>query len=156
MNGTPDQSRKIRLEADLTVAMKARDALTTGTLRMLLAAIRTEEVAGDKARELSDDEVLGVLVREAKKRREAAEAFTAAGRSELTQRELAEGAIIDQYLPAPLSDDELATIVADAIAETGATGVKQLGVVMKIATGKVARRAEGGRVAAEVRRQLAS
>ena len=99
---------KSRLQADLNVAMKARDELTTATLRMALTAITTEEVAGKQARQLGDDEVVTVLVREAKKRREAAEAFAAAGRPELAERERAEGLVLDRYLPAQLSDDELA------------------------------------------------
>ena len=146
---------KERLQGDLTAAMKTRDELRLRTLRMVLTAVRAEEVAGKSARELSDDEVLGVLKREAKKRREAAEAFEQAGRAALADRERAEGEVIAAYLPAQLSDDELRELVAAVIAETGATDVRALGQVMKAATARVAGRAEGGRVAAEVRRQLA-
>src|SRR5690348_16359242 len=107
---------KDRLQADLTTSMKARDELTTATLRMLLTAIGNEEVAGKAARELSDDEVLKVIAREAKKRREAAEAFTTGDRPDRAERELAEGAVLDSYLPAQLSDDELAALVREAVA----------------------------------------
>lgn len=145
---------KSRLQADLTAAMKARDELTTATLRMALTAISTEEVAGKQARELSDDEVLKVLTREAKKRREAAEAFDTGGRAELADRERAEGAVLDKYLPAQLDDAELAELVRAAIAESGATAPNQLGAVMRVVVPKVAGRADGKRVSEEVRRQL--
>ena len=145
---------KARLQADLTTAMKARDELTTATLRMALTAISNEEVAGKTARELSDDEVLKVLGREAKKRREAAEAYDAAGRAELATRERAEGEVVDRYLPAQLSDDELAELVQAAIAEAGASSPQPLGAVMKLVQPKVAGRADGRRVSGEVRRQL--
>jgi uncharacterized protein YqeY len=145
---------KDRLQSDLTGAMKARDELRSATLRMALTAIRTEEVAGKTARELSDDEVVTVLTREAKKRREAAEAFDQGGRPDRAERERAEGAVIDEYLPAQLGDEELAELVSVAIAEAGAAGPKAMGAVMKVLTPRTAGRAEGGRVAAEVRRQL--
>src|SRR3954462_11755317 len=109
---------KQRLQADLNAAMKARDELTVATLRMALTSVTTEEVAGKVARELSDDDVLKVLAREAKKRREAAEAFDAAGRTELAARERAEGEVLDHYLPAQLGDDELAALIGAAIAES--------------------------------------
>jgi len=144
-------SLKQRLEDDLRVAMKARDELVTSTLRMALAAVRTAEVAGTAARELSDDEVLGVLTKEAKKRREAATAFADAGRVELATKERAEEEVLAGYLPAQLSDEALAEIVRDAIAASGATA---MGPAMKAVQAAVAGRAEGGRVAAEVRRQL--
>jgi len=147
---------KERLQADLTTAMKARDELTASTIRMALTAVTTEEVAGKQARVLSDDEVLAVLGREAKKRREAATAFDDAGRAELAQRERAEGEVLARYLPAQLEDAELAELVAAAIAETGAAGPQAMGQVMKAVQPKVAGRAEGGRVAGEVRRQLAA
>ena len=145
---------KDRLHADLTTAMKARDEITTATLRMALTAITNEEVAGKEARELSDDDVLRVLTRESKKRREAAEAFEAAGRAELAERELAEGVVLDSYLPAQLGDDELADLVRAAITEAGATGPQQMGAVMKLVQPKIAGRADGKRVSDEVRRQL--
>ena len=147
-------SLKQRLHDDLTTAIKARDTLRTATLRMALAAVSNEEVAGKAARTLSDDEVVAVLGREAKKRRESAEAFDSAGRTELADRERGEQAVLEEYLPAQLADDELATLVAQAIAETGADGPKAMGQVMKAVGPKVAGRAEGARVAAEVRRQL--
>ena len=146
---------KSRLHDDLTTAIKARDELRTATLRMVLAAVTTEEVAGKQARELSDDEVLKILAREGKKRREAAEAFDGGGRPELAERERAEGGVIEQYLPKQLDDDELRELVAAAISESGASGPQGMGAVMKVVTPKVAGRAEGGRVAAEVKRQLA-
>lgn len=147
---------KQRLHAELNAAMKARDELTTATLRMALTAVTTEEVAGKQARELSDDEVLKVLGRESKKRREAAEAFAAAGRAELAERERAEQQVLDRYLPAQLDDAELADLVRSAIAETGATSPGQMGLVMKAAVAAVAGRADGKRVSDEVRRQLSS
>ena len=145
---------KARLQADLSGAIKSRDELTAATLRMALAAITTEEVAGKQARVLSDAEVVTVLGREAKKRREAAEAFDAAGRQELADRERAELGVLEEYLPAQLDDAELKAIVAAAIAESGASGAAAMGAVMKLVSPKVAGRAEGGRVAAEVRAQL--
>jgi uncharacterized protein YqeY len=145
---------KDQLRADLTTAMKSRDELRTATLRMVLAAVSAEEVAGKEARELSDDEVLGVLRREAKRRREAADAFESAGRAEQSARERAEGEVVAGYLPAQLDDADLAAIVADAVTRTGATGMKDMGRVMGAANAVVAGRAEGARVAAEVRRQL--
>jgi uncharacterized protein YqeY len=145
---------KDRLQADLTGAIRARDEVTTATLRMALAAISTEQVAGASARELSDDEVLKVLAREAKKRREAAEAFGSAGRAELADRERAEGAVLDRYLPAQLTDEEVADLVRAAIEETGATGMPQMGAAMKAAQARAAGRADGRRLSSEVRRQL--
>jgi uncharacterized protein YqeY len=146
---------KDRLKTDLVTAMKARDELTTATLRMVLAAVGVEEVAGKSARELSDDEVRAVVGREAKKRREAATAFDDAGRTELADRERAEGTVLDAYLPTQLSDEELVTLVQAAVAEAGATEPRQMGQVMKVLQPRVVGRAEGGRVAAEVKRQLA-
>jgi uncharacterized protein len=147
---------KEQLQSDLTTAMKSRDELRASTLRMALTAITTEEVAGKKARQLSDDEVVKVLGRESKKRREAAEAFTAAGRDELATRERAEGEVLATYLPAQLDDGEIERIVRAAIEETGASDPQAMGQVMKVVQPQVAGRAEGGRVAAEVRRQLGS
>jgi uncharacterized protein YqeY len=146
---------KEQLRADLTTAMKARDELRSATLRMVLTAVKTEEVAGKSARVLTDDEVVTVLGREAKKRREAAEAFDSGGRPDRAERERAEEAVIDTYLPEQLSDDELRELVAAAIAESGAQGPRGIGAAMKVLTPKTAGRAEGGRVSAEVRRQLA-
>src|SRR5207248_2057079 len=117
--------------------------------------VSKEEVAGDTARELTDDEIVTVLTREAKRRREAADAFAAAGRDEQAAAERAEGAVLDTYLPAQLSDEELAGLVAAAIEETGADSMRAMGQVMKAVTPRVAGRADGGRVAAEVRRRLA-
>jgi uncharacterized protein YqeY len=146
---------KDRLRSDLTVAMKARDEVRTRTLRMALTSVTNEEVAGKAARDLDDDEVLRLVAREAKRRREAAEAFDAAGRPDQAASERAEEAVLAGYLPAQLDDAELTAIVTRAIAGTGATEVRQMGQVMKSVTPQVAGRAEGGRVAAEVRRQLA-
>ncbi|GIM95057.1 GatB/YqeY domain-containing protein [Paractinoplanes toevensis] len=145
---------KDRLNDDLHTAMKSRDELTTATLRMTLAAVRNAEVAGSQARALSDDEVLAVLSKESKKRREAATAFADAGRGEQAAKERSEGEIIDRYLPKQLSDDEIAEVVAGALTAGGFSGKAQMGPAMKAAQAAVAGRAEGGRVAAEVRRQL--
>jgi uncharacterized protein YqeY len=145
---------KDRLNEDLHNAMRGRDELTTSTLRMALSAVRNAEVAGAEARDLSDDEVLGVLTKEAKKRREAATAFSDAGRAEQAAKENAEGEILDRYLPAQLSDAEIAELVAGALQVGGFSGKGQMGPAMKAAQAAVAGRAEGGRVAAEVRRQL--
>lgn len=148
-------SLKERLQSDLTEAIRSRDELVAATLRMALTAVTTEEVAGKQSRVLGDDEVLTVLARESKKRREAAEAFDGAGRPELAARERAEGEVLAAYLPAQLSDEEIADLVRNAVAETGASGPQAMGQVMKLVQPRVAGRAEGGRVAAEVRRQLA-
>ena len=145
---------KDKLRADLNTAMRARDQVRMRTLRMALTSITNEEVAGASARDLSDDEIVKVLGREARKRREAAEAFGAAGRAEQAAAERAEGDVLAGYLPAQLSDEELGTLVAEAIAETGASGMQAMGQVMKTLTPRIAGRAEGARVAAEVRRQL--
>ncbi|HEY1488762.1 MAG TPA: GatB/YqeY domain-containing protein [Micromonosporaceae bacterium] len=145
---------KDRLESDLHAAMKSRDELTTSTLRMALAAVRTEEVSGKAARTLTDDEVLAVLKRETKKRREAAAAFADAGRTEQAERERAEEGVLETYLPKQLSDDELAAIVTEALAGLDLTGRSALGPAMKAANAAVAGRAEGGRVAAVVRGRL--
>ncbi|MFD4664746.1 GatB/YqeY domain-containing protein [Streptomyces halstedii] len=149
---------KSKLKEDLTTAMKARDELTSSTLRLTLTAITKEEVSGTSARELSDDEVLKVIAKEAKKRREAAEAFAQGGRTEQAERERAEGQLLDAYLPKQLTDDELDAIVTQAVAEAraaGAEGPRAMGAVMKIVSPKVAGLAEGGRVAATVKRVLA-
>jgi uncharacterized protein YqeY len=145
---------KSRLQSDLTGAIKSRDELVSATLRMALTGITTEEVAGAQARELTDDEVLAVLMREAKKRREAAAAYDGAGRHELAERERAELVVLERYLPQQLSDAELEAAVTEAISQTGAEGPRGMGLVMKTVTPQLAGRADGGRVAAEVRRQL--
>jgi uncharacterized protein YqeY len=148
-------SLKERLQSDLTTAIRGRDELTAATLRMALTAVTTEEVAGKQARTLSDEEVLAVLGREAKKRREAATAFDEAGRAELADRERAEGEVLAGYLPAQLTDDEIAGVVREAITELAVSGPQAMGQVMKTLQPRIAGRAEGGRVAAEVKRQLA-
>ena len=145
---------KAQLEADLRDAMKARDELVTSTLRMAIAAVRNAEVAGKQARELADDEVLAVLTKEAKKRREAADAFAGAGRAEAAEKEQAEEKVLERYLPAQLSDEEIAELVATALAAGDFTEKSQMGPAMKAAQAAVAGRAEGGRVAAIVRAQL--
>ena len=149
---------KSRLQDDLTAAIKARDELRSSTLRLTLAAIQKEEVAGESARELSDAEVEKIIARESKKRREAAEAFGKGGRAEQAERERAEGEVLAEYLPKSLTEDELNVLVADAVREAmegGAEGPRAMGAVMKIVSPKIAGRAEGGRVAAAVKRQLA-
>ncbi|WP_250286561.1 MULTISPECIES: GatB/YqeY domain-containing protein [unclassified Frankia] len=147
---------KDRLRADLTTAMKARDALRTSTLRMALAALKDEEVAGRSVRELSDAEVQKVLTREVRKRREAAEAFTAAGRAEQASKENDEGGILAAYLPQQLGDDELAAIIDRVVAEHGLAGPKAMGAAMKAVQPEVAGRADGARVSALVRARLAA
>ncbi|KAA2262238.1 GatB/YqeY domain-containing protein [Solihabitans fulvus] len=151
---------KARLQEDLTTAIKSRDTLVTGTLRMALTAVTNEEVSGKAARELSDDEIQRVLTREVKKRKEAAEAFANAGRAESAEQERAESKVLEAYLPAQLGDDELGELVASAVAEVAAQlgeqpGQRQMGQVMKAVNAKVAGRAEGGRVAAAVKSRLA-
>lgn len=145
---------KKTLRSDLTAAMRRRDVVGTATLRMALTAITNEEVAGRTHRELTDEDVLRVLGKEARKRKEAVTAYTDAGRPELAGREQAELAVLEGYLPAQLGDEELETLVAAAVAETGATGMPQLGLVMKAVLPRVAGRADGGRVAAMARRAL--
>ncbi len=146
---------KDKLKADLTASMKSRDEVRTRTIRMALAAVNVEEVSGKAARELSDEEIIKVLTKEAKKRREAAEAFSGAGRAEQAQAEVDEQAVLEEYLPAQLSDEELGALVDEAVAESGAAGPQAMGQVMKILNPKVAGRAEGGRVAQAVRSRLA-
>jgi uncharacterized protein YqeY len=145
---------KETLRTDLTEAIRSRDELRSSTLRMALTALTTEEVSGTAARELDDDEVLGILAREAKRRREAASAYDDAKRPELAERERAELGVIEGYLPAQLSDEELSAIVAEAIAATGAEGPRGMGLVMKSVQPTIGKKADGGRVSAEVRRQL--
>jgi len=149
-----EQTLKATVQRDLTDAMRERDQVRAGTLRMALTAISTEEVSGKQARELTDDDVLKVLAKEAKKRKEAATAFTDAGRPELAAKEDAELAVLEAYLPAQISDAELESIVAKAVEATGATGMQQMGQVMKAAQAVVAGRADGGRVAAVVKATL--
>jgi uncharacterized protein YqeY len=147
---------KEQLRSDLTDAIRGRDEFTSGTIRMVLTAITTEEVAGKTARELSDAEVITVLSREAKKRREAAEAFEAGARLEKAAQEKAEGEVIAKYLPAQLSEAELAKLIAEAIAETGASGPAGMGLVMKVLSPKIAGKADGGAVSAAVKAALAN
>lgn len=147
---------KDRLRADLTTAMKSRDEVRSSTIRMLLTAIRNAEVAGKVERELSDEEVVGVLSTEAKKRREAAAAFADGGRAEMADKERAEGVVIADYLPAQLSESEIADLVSAAVVQTGAAGqgMRAMGKVMGVLQPQVKGRADGAAVAAEVRRQL--
>lgn len=145
---------KEQIRADLTTAMKARDDVRSSTLRMVLTAITNAEVAGKTARELSDDEIIGVLSSEAKKRREAAAAFADGDRPDQAAKETAEAAVIADYLPAQLTAEEIAGIVTAAIASTGASEPREMGKVMGVVTPQVKGRADGGAVAAEVRRQL--
>jgi uncharacterized protein YqeY len=146
---------KDRLRADLTTAMKDRDETATRTLRIVLAEISREEVSGAQARELDDAAVERVIAREAKRRREAAEAFSSARRADQANAELAEGEILAGYLPSQLTDEEITEIVVAVIRELGATGPKAMGQVMKAVSGRVAGRADGSRIAATVRGQLA-
>jgi uncharacterized protein YqeY len=148
---------KDQLQSDLTESMKARDEVRSGTIRMVLSAITTEEVSGKEARELTDDDVITVLGREAKKRREAADAYDDAGRVDLADKERAELTVIEGYLPEQMSDDDLAAIIEAAVAEvaaSGAEGGKAMGAVMKIVQPQVKGRADGGVVAAKVKSAL--
>jgi len=147
---------KDTLRTELTASMRAQDRLRSSTLRMVLSAITNAEVSGKQARQLSDDEITGVLATEAKKRREAAVAFEGAGRAELAEKETAEGAIIAEFLPAQLSDDEIVALVSDTISELGVAdeGMRAMGKVMSALSAKTKGRADGSVVSAEVRRQL--
>jgi uncharacterized protein YqeY len=146
---------KEKLQTDLTQAIRSRDELQSGTIRMLLAAITNEEVAGKAAKVLSDAEIITVLSREAKKRREAVEAYTQAKREDLANKEKAEAAVIAQYLPEQLSEDEIKKLIQEAIASTGAAGPSGMGLVMKHLQPKIAGKAEGGLVSALVKAALA-
>ena len=145
---------KEKLQADLTEAIRGRDEVKSGTIRMLLSAITNEEVAGKAAKVLTDAEIITVLSRETKKRREAVEAFTAAKRDDLADKEKAEGVIIAQYLPEQLSEAEIKKMIADAIAETNAAGPAGMGLVMKVLQPKIAGKADGGVVSALVKAAL--
>lgn len=149
------ESLKATLQRDLTDAIRERDQVRSGTLRMVLTAVSNAEVAGKEHRELSDDEVLGVIVKEAKKRREAADAYIGAGRTELVDKENAELACLEGYLPQQLSDEEIDAVVADAVTTSGAQGMKDMGKVMGIVKPKIGEQAEGGRIAAAVKKALA-
>jgi uncharacterized protein len=148
---------KQRLRTDLTTAMKARDKVRSGTLRMVLTAISEAEVSGKQSQELTDQQVLDVVIKEAKKRREAEEAFAQADRPELAEKERAEAAVLADYLPQQLTPDQITALVAEAIASTGAAelGPKGIGKVMGVVTPQTRGKADGGAVAAEVRKQLA-
>lgn len=150
---------KSKLRADMTAAMKAKDSLRLNTLRMLLAAVQTAEVAGKEARELSDAEIVAVLTKESKKRNEAAEVYTQAGRGELAANEHAEARVIDEYLPTQLTDAEVADLADTAIAQVAEElgerpGKRQMGQVMKVATGLAAGKADGSRISAAVQARL--
>jgi uncharacterized protein YqeY len=138
---------KEKLQADLTDAIRSRNEVVSGTVRMLLAAITNEEVAGKAAKVLTDAEIITVLSREAKKRREAVEAYTQAKRDDLANKEKAEAAIIANYLPEQLREDEIKKLIADAIAETGASGAADMGLVMKALQPKIAGKADGSKIA---------
>ena len=147
---------KDRLRSDLTASIKARDEVRSSTLRMVLTAITNAEVAGKEARELSDDDIVGVLSSEAKKRREAATAFDDAGRAEMAAKERSEAAVIADYLPEQLTAQEISDLVASTIATLGVQdeGMRAMGKVMGAVQGQTKGRADGGAVASEVRRQL--
>ena len=145
---------KERLKSDLTEAIRARDEVRAGTIRMALTSITNEEVAGKEARILTDAEIITVLSREAKKRREAAEAYDSAGSKERGDRERAEGLVIAEYLPSQLSESELQEMIKTAIVETGATGPSGMGQVMKVLSPKIAGRADGSKVSAAVKAAL--
>ena len=146
---------KEKLQSDLTDAIRARDEVKSGTVRMLLAAITTEEVAGKAARVLNDTEIITVLSREAKKRREAVEAYTQAKRDDLANKEKAEAAVIALYLPEQLSEDQIKQMITEAIAKTNAAGPAGMGLVMKELQPKIAGKADGGLVSTLVKAALA-
>ena len=146
-----DSTLKSTLRSDLHDAIRQQDKVRSGTLRMTLTAITNAEVAGTEAKELTDEEVLKVIAKEAKKRKEASTAYVGAGRAELAATEDAELAVLETYLPQQLGDEELERIVRSAVDTTGATGMAQMGLVMKAAQGEIAGRADGGRVAAIVK-----
>ena len=146
---------KEKLQADLTDAIRSRNEVVSGTVRMLLAAITNEEVAGKSAKVLTDAEIITVLSREAKKRREAVEAYTQAKRDDLASKEKAEAAVIANYLPEQLSEDEIKKLIQAAIAETGAAGPAGMGLVMKVLQPKIAGKADGGVVSGLVKAALA-
>ncbi len=147
---------KEKLQADLTDAIKARNETKAGTIRMVLAAITTEEVSGKQARVLTDAEIITVLSREAKKRREAIDAYAAANRADLVAKEKSESDVISAYLPEQLSDSEIEKLVQDAISQTGANGPSGMGQVMKFLQPKIAGKADGGKVSAIVKKALGS
>ena len=147
-------SIKEKLRADLTEAISSRDEITSGTIRMVLTALTNEEVSGKQARTLSDDEVISVLSREAKKRREAAEAFETGGRSDRAALEKAEGEVIARYLPAQLNLDEIKKMIADAVVSTGASGPGDMGKVMGAIKPLVAGKADGSIVSSLVKEAL--
>ena len=148
-------SLKAKLREDLTESIRSKNELRSSTLRMILTAITNEEVSGKEARVLTDAEVITVLTREAKKRKEAAEAFEQGGAPERSQREIAEGEVISEYLPSPLSQDELNSLISEAISVTGAEGPSGMGVVMKYLQPKIAGRADGATVSSAVKTALA-
>ena len=147
-------SLKEKLQNDLTSAMRSRDELRSSTIRMVLTSIKNEEVSGKEARELSDAEIITVLSREAKKRREAAEAYEQAGAADRAATEKAEGGVIAEYLPKQLSESEIKELIAAAIKESGATSPAQMGLVMKALQPKIAGKADGGTVSALVKAAL--
>ena len=146
---------KEKLQADLTDAIRSRNEVVSGTVRMLLAAITNEEVAGKAAKVLTDAEIITVLSREAKKRREAVEAYTQAKRDDLASKERAEAAVIANYLPAQLTEGEIKKLIQAAINETGASGPAGMGLVMKVLQPKIAGKADGGVVSGLVKATLA-
>jgi uncharacterized protein YqeY len=148
-------SLKEKLQSDLTESMRNRDEIRSSTLRMILTAIKNEEVSGKEARDLSDAELITVLSRESKKRREAAEAFDQAGAKDRADTERAEGVIIAEYLPKQLSEAEVKDLIASAIKETGANSPAQMGLVMKSLQPKIAGKADGALVSSLVKAALA-
>jgi uncharacterized protein YqeY len=151
---TSDVSLKSKLQSDLNGAIKSRNTVVAETIRMVLSAITNEEVAGKEKRELSDAEVITVLTREAKKRREAAEAFETGGRADRAAAERAEGEVIASYLPAQLSESEIKNLIAETIAAVGASGPADMGKVMGGLKAKVAGKADGALVSSLVKEAL--
>ena len=144
---------KDQIRADLKEAMKAKEKERTGTIRMLLAAIQTAETEGSK-HEVDDAEIQKIIAREIKKRRESADIYKTNGRDDLAEAELTEASILEVYQPKQLDDDELAKLIDEAIAETGAESMAQMGQVMKAATAKAEGRADGKRHSEAVKARL--
>ena len=147
---------KETLKSDLTEAIRSSNKVVSGTIRMVLTAITNEEVSGKEARVLSDEEIITVLSREAKKRREAAEEFAKAGRTDRAADEKAEGEVIAKYLPAQLSEDDIKKLIAGAVASTGAAGPADMGKVMGAIKPKIAGKADGALVSSLVKAALAN
>ncbi len=150
---------KDRMKEALTVAMKARDEITLSALRLALSAIAVAETAGDEVATLSDEQVLAILAVEVRKHHETADAFVTAGRPEKVERSRAEAAVLEAFLPAALSDDDVRALIAGEVAAAaadGATGMKAMGRVVSAVRAKAGPTADGAKIATMVKEALAS